>query len=234
MRIKTVVVAFLLTIGFGLLNVTDASCQSVNGVTRYSGGSSTSLQAIIGIAATDKVPMGIILGVKQTLCEPQRKFNFAGMSTLQALQKALEGTSYTVTLEQGVYEVKAPDLTQREQEVLTFQFPKFGSTPTSMSGLGAWLTGYVLSVIEGGGGFAVDTLGSANDEISRIPEMKDLSAPQIANEIVKLGSKGIWVMRATRCDSGPKPGSTLFEFYSYHDALPGLGKLTCPQTLACN
>jgi hypothetical protein len=234
MRIKTVVVAFLLTISFALLNVTYANCQSANGVTGYSGGSSTPLQAIIGIATTDKVPMGIILGVKQTLCEPQRKFSFSGMSTLQALQKALEGTGYTVMLEQRVYEVKAPDLTRREQEVLTFQFPKFGSTPTSMSGLGAWLTGYVLSVIEGGGGFAVDTLGSTNDEIIQIPEMRDLSAPQIANEIVKLGSKGIWVMRATRCDSGPKPGSTLFDFYSYHDALQILGKLTCPQTLVCN
>jgi hypothetical protein len=233
MRMK-IVVAFLITMSFALLNTPYGSCQPVDSVTKYPGGSSTPLRAIIAIATADKIPMGIILGARQTLCEHQRNFSFSGMSTLQALQKASEGTGYVVILEQGVYEVKAPDLTEREQEVLAFRFPTFYSDPTTMSDLGAWLTGNVSSVIEGGGGFATDTLGSTDDEIIRIPVMKGLSAPQIANEIVKLGSKGVWIMRVARCDIGPRPGSTLFDFYSYHGAIESLGRLTCPQTLVCN
>jgi hypothetical protein len=120
-------------------------------------------------------------------------------------------------------------MTQREQEVYTFKFSKFYADPTTMGDLGLRLTAYISDVIEGAGGFAIDTLGNTTDEVVTIPMMTELTTPQIANEIVKLGSKGIWIMQAVHGDTGPKVGSTIVKIYSYHNAVSDIARISCPQ-----
>jgi hypothetical protein len=92
----TTVVLYAVSVHFG-------KCASAANVTGYSGGKSTPLRAFINIATSDKVPMGIIFGARQNLCEEERDYNFLGMSTFQALSKVAEGTGYAVKLKQGVY-----------------------------------------------------------------------------------------------------------------------------------
>ncbi len=53
-----------------------------------------------------------------------------------------------------------------------------------------------------------------------IPIFRDLTAPQIANEIVKRGARGVWVMQALRASKKPVPGSTILQIFNYHDADP--------------
>lgn len=216
----------ILTLGSSLAQ------RSLNGnATGYLGGKSTPFRAIIAIGLADHVPIGIAFGVKQSLCEQEQTYNFAGMSTLQALRKATEGTGYNLSLTGGVYELWAPDITQREHDVSTFKFSRFSAPPTTMTELGERLTGYVSTVIEGAGGFFIDTIGNTDDEIVTTTTMTDLSGPQIADQIVKLGSKGIWMMNAAHSDTEAKPGSTLFRIFSYHDSANTLQHLSCLQSL---
>lgn len=200
---------------------------NANGSTKYAGGRSNALQAIKNIGLADGAPIGIGFGLNQRLCTEERDYSFAGMSTLEALRRVSKEPGYNVTLDNGVYDLWPPDLTQREQEVLRFTFPRFSAPPTTMSDLGGRLTGYVSMSIEGASGFIVNTLGRPEDEVITISAMTDMTAPQIANQIVQLGSKGMWTMRAMHPDSGPKPGSTVFNIYSYHDS-SNLKDLNCP------
>ncbi len=208
-----------------------AQCSANPDATHYPGGKSTPFRAIINIALADRIPIGIVFGVKQTLCDQEQAYNFTGMSTLQALRRATEGTGYNLISTGGVYELWAPDITQREREVSIFKFSRFSAPPTTVAELGERVTGYVSTVIEGAGGFFLETIGNTSDEIVTTPVMTDLTGPQIADQIVNLGSKGIWMMSAAHSDTEAKPGSTLFRIFSYHDSATTLQHLSCPQFL---
>lgn len=224
----------ILLILISTLRCAGSSPETIERATRYSGGESTPLQAIIGIAGADQVPLGIIVGLRGELCEKQQHFVFSGMTTYQALQKAVDGLGFVVSRSDGVYLIQDQNLTRREQEVVGFRFKEFSSPPATMANLGARLSGYISDVIEGTGSFLANNLGSPDDQIITIPPLLNQTAPQIANAIVKQGAKGMWIMSATRCDTGPKPGSTLLNIYSYHDMATNRYEIACPPRLVCD
>jgi hypothetical protein len=185
--------------------------------TSYKGGDSSALEAVLRIAAADKVSLGLTMGIQPTLCEQQGKYDFTGLSTYQALELSVAKTQYKLTLLNGVYNISANDLSTTEQQLQNYKFDSFSSDPTTMKELGGHLTGFIYDAVEGADSFFGDSLGNPNDELVSIPVYRNLTAPQIANEIVKLGSRGIWIMQATRNDAKPVPGSTIVSIYNYHD-----------------
>lgn len=186
-------------------------------ISKYLGGRSTSLQAIIRTAMANKIPLGIVLGARPFLCGREHDYNFRGKSVNEALRASVEGTSYELSSVDGIFRISAPDLSPGERKTLAYVFPTFASGLDTMSGVGAWLTGWIQDVIEGSGGFGGSHLGGTDDEHLHLPELREVTPPQIADAVVKMKGHGFWVMQAHDVSSPPKPGSTQMSIYSYHD-----------------
>lgn len=176
--------------------------------------------------------MGLTLGLKPALCARERNHDFTGLTTHQALESLVVQTSYKLTLVDGVYSITANDLSPMEAELQTHRFETFGSDTGTMSYFGALITGFIRQEVEGAGGFAVNVLGNPDDENISIPVYRNLTAPQIANRIVKQRSQGIWVMQTSQDDTkaapAPIPARATVTMYSYHDLQGRLPEIKCP------
>ncbi len=184
---------------------------------RYAGGQATPIEAVVRIAMANKIPLGVVLGAKPSLCGRQRTYDFRDKSVGDALRASLEGTGYELSSVDGVYRISAPDPSPGERKTLAYVFPSFSSALDTMSGVGAWLTGWIQDVVEGSGGFLGSHLGGTDDEHLKLPEFKNMTPPQIADAVVTMRGHGFWVMQANDLSSPPKPGSTQMTLYSYHD-----------------
>ena len=199
--------------------------------TRYAGGHSSALQAVLRIAMADRIPLGVVLGTRPVLCGREQDFHFSEKSTVEALRASLEGTGYELSSLDGVYRIVAPDPSPGERKTYAYVFPSFSSALDTMSGAGAWLTGWIQDVIEGSGGFFGSHLGGTGDEHLHLPELKNVTPPQIADAVVKMKGHGFWVMQAHSLSSPPKPGSTQISIFSYHDLAGQEPTVSCVEAM---
>jgi hypothetical protein len=197
----------------------------------YRGGKSTPLLAAINIALADRIPLGVIFGSGQSMCEKEIEYDFTKMTRLDALRMVVKDTGYTIVLRDNVYNLVAPDITERERKAMTFRFKWFRAPSTTMADLGMRLNGYISTSIEGAKGFATSSLGSTDDEIISFNELQNVTSLQVANRIVTSGSRGVWLMHTTPSSGSTEPDSTIFNIFSYHDSRDRLTKISCPPWL---
>jgi hypothetical protein len=110
--------------------------------------------------------------------------------------------------------------------ILNHRFDRFSATDSSMSHAGALLTGYIMTVIDGAQGFAIGTLSGTSTKNVNV-KLRDVTTKEIADYIVSLNGKGIWVFRPT---PGPLPESgsnTPIQIYGYEENAAELDRLTC-------
>ena len=189
---------------------------------------STPLAAVTEFAAANRLPIGIIFGKKPLLCAHVRSYELKEMPPLQALRKIVAGSGYQVMVQDGVYELVAPDTTAHEDKVMHFVFPKFGIRSDTMASAGAKLTGYISASIDGAKSFAFSSLGTPQDEVIVSGEIDHATAPEIANKIVATGSKGVWVMQPSGTHNRE---TTSIRIYSYHDSAKAVREISCPTLL---
>lgn len=160
-----------------------------------SGSKMTPLQGILRIAAQNRIPVGIVVGMHPLLCGSREDFNIREAGAWDAFEEVVAGTGYEVTFEDNVFVIRAPDTTAHELDLLDHQFDRFGTQRNTIRGAGEWLAGYIL-VAEGAGGMGGENMFSP-DEPTFTVSMEGATTEQIANRIVSSGGRGVWVFRPT-------------------------------------
>ena len=156
------------------------------------------LRALIKSGSETRIPMGIVLDTvkPEKLCEEHRQFTLQSRPVSEFLNRLLAQSSYVWFFDQGVILVRPAHLPDRVSQVLEMKFDRFGGIPTTMQGLGTVLSGWIHSELHPeASGFAGDILSSPDAEQFPKLEVRNASVEQILNQIVLLGSKGIWLLR---------------------------------------
>jgi hypothetical protein len=186
----------------------------------------TPLAAVIQIAIANQIPLGIVLGAQPRLCDRKLSFNIKADSVEGALSQALQGTGYVVSQQNHVYVLMPPDATSHELSLLDYRFDRFSATGYTISGAGAMLGGYITSVAEKGGGFAVDAISSISAHKFDI-KMTSATTLEIANHIVSLPGKGVWIFHPTVHTVPISAQGNPITIYGYDDDATSLGGITC-------
>ena len=166
----------------------------------------TALEVIQSAARQARMPMGLVLGRDgQALSRDRRPYDLRNVSVKEAMAQALQGTGYTMRKEDGVLVLEAGDVTARQTELLAQRIPEFPPNHgVPMFMLGQQLTMWIRSAESswmrspdapacgwGGGG------GSSSNELRfNLPELRGKTTEELANLIVQLGPKGMWVLDA--------------------------------------
>jgi hypothetical protein len=182
----------------------------------------TALQLIEATGRQTREPIGIVLGQDPTLLSKTRQtYNLEQVDTRSALLEAIAGTGYSLRASNGVFALIAGDLTSRQQQVLDHEYPDFRSDPhQTMVQLGVQLTMW-MSEIDGASGFAVSILGATNDERFTLGTMATSITEEIADRIVSLGSKGMWILTMDTFDrTGEWTDGVEIEPYQHYSNLP--------------
>jgi hypothetical protein len=194
-----------------------------NSVVTFKCDRATALQLIEATGRQTRGPIGIVLGEDPTLLSKTRRtYNLEQVDTRSALLEAIAGTGYSLKASNGVFVLIAGDLTSRQQQVLDHEYPDFKSEPhQTMVELGVQLTMWMLTEIDGVTGFAGSILGATNDERFTFGAMAPSTTEEIANRIVSLGSKGMWILTMNPFDrTGERTDGVEIKPYQHYSNLP--------------
>ncbi len=187
---------------------------------------SPTLTAILRLASEQKAPLGIIYGASPALCSAPKRISIRASNLEEAFSQVLTGTGYKVSVENGVYIISAPDVTDKERNVLNFRFDRFSATDSTMSESGKLLKGYIATVVGGSGGFVLNTL--SNDSSERIDvHLRNSSTKEIADHIVSLKGKGLWIFGPPSFPETATGSETPLQIYSYTEDSKAIDHLGC-------
>jgi hypothetical protein len=151
-----------------------------------------------------RIPIGLVLGPNPGIfSKAEHSYDLEKVDARFALLEAIQGTGYTLIEENNLLVLIAGDLSPRQRQLLTQPYAGFrpGAAMT-MVGLGVQLTMWMRVAIHPTVGFGASIPGSTNDERFNVEETWSGTTEEIANRIVSLGTKGMWILRAD-----PSPSS---------------------------
>jgi hypothetical protein len=194
-----------------------------NSVVTFKCEHATPLQLIQATGRQTRAPIGIVLGQDPTLLSKTRRtYNFEEVDTRFALLEAIAGTGYSLRESNQVLVLVAGDLTSRQQQMLDHEYPDFKSgSQQTMVELGVQLTMWMRAEIDGEAGFAGSILGATNDERFTFGATPPSTTEEIANRIVSLGSKGMWILTTDAFDRTSEwTDGVAIEPYQHYSNLP--------------
>jgi hypothetical protein len=158
----------------------------------------TPLDVVRSVGRQTRIPIGVVLGQDhRALSKSSRSFDLEKVDAKLALLTAIQGTGYSLKEENHVMVLVAGDLTPRQRSLLAYSFS--GVSPESnqtMVELGIHLTALMRAVTEPQRGFGSSISLSANEERFTLEGTSAATTEEIADRIVSLGSKGMWIFRA--------------------------------------
>jgi hypothetical protein len=184
------------------------------------------MDLIRAVGRQTRIPIGVVVGQDSSaLDRPIRPYDLKKLDARSALQEAIQGTGYTLRDENSVLVLIAGDLTDRQMDLLTRTYSDFRPEPNStMVELGAALSVWMEASLGSGSGFVVGIASSTNDERFTLGDCSGETAEQIADKIVSLGSKGMWVFKAKAfAASGKLPDEVVIEPYQHYSNKPNIG-----------
>jgi hypothetical protein len=163
----------------------------------------TPFDLIHAVGRQARQPIGVVIGQDaNTLYRTPRTYDLRKVDGWSALQTAIEGTGYSLRVQNGVWEVIAGDLSPRQSDLLTLRLTDFKTNPNStMVVIGSQLTMWLGAAIHPEAGYGASILGSTNDEQFTISPIPSATTEEIANRIVSLGSRGLWILRVGASNS---------------------------------
>jgi hypothetical protein len=176
----------------------------------------TPLDLVHAIGRQTRHPIGIVVGRDaKALSRTARRYDVQKVDGWSALQIAVEGTGYSLQPEHGVWELIAGDLTPRQSGVLLLRLTDFRSGPNAtMVFLGVQLVMWIGAALHPESGYAGSILGSTNDEVFTIAPIASTTVEELADRIVSMGSKGMWILRLGS-DDPSAPGDDAIEIDPY-------------------
>jgi hypothetical protein len=158
------------------------------------------LGGLVKLGSDTHTPIGIVLdaGKPDKFCGQNRKVTVRDKPVADVLDDLLTQSNYVWSLDGGVIVIRPAHVSDQAGRVLNIKFDRFGGMQTTMQGLGIILAGWIYSRLHPGAGVAGDILSSPDAEQYPQLGMRNASAEEILNQIVSLGSKGIWLFRLSQ------------------------------------
>jgi hypothetical protein len=159
----------------------------------------TALDLIRSVGRQTRTPIGVVLGRNtDALTKDRRSYDLENVAPETALREAARDANYTLKQEGPVWVLVADDVTSRQSSLLSLSYTgcdlDFSGT---MVGMGVSLTMCVrITASPEIQGFGGSILGSLNDERLTLKVTPSSTTEEIANMIVSLGSRGMWILRA--------------------------------------
>lgn len=159
----------------------------------------TPLELIRATGYQTRIPIGLVLGRDQNaLSKTRHSYNLKDVDAMAALREAIKGTGYSLKEKNHVFILSAGDVTTRQQQILRYRYSDFKPGPDeTMVELGATLTMWMRALLDPKTGFMTDIPSSTNEERFLVSIPQGATTEDIANRIVSLGSRGMWVLRAS-------------------------------------
>jgi hypothetical protein len=179
----------------------------------------TPLDLIRAVGRQTRIPIGIVLGQDLTaLSRTSRSYDLENVNARFALLEAIAGTGYSLREENHVMVLTASDVTIRQERLLMHEYSGFAAgTSSTMVELGASLTMWMRAAIDPGIGFGSSILSSTNDERFTVDTVPSATTEELANRIVSLGSKGMWIFRVDPVSpEGPLEDEVQIEAYQHY------------------
>lgn len=162
------------------------------------------------------------------LSKSSRSFDLEKVDAKFALLKAIQDTGYTLKEENQTIMLTAGDLLPRQKSLvdLRYSVPK-PAHKTSMIELSFALTMWMRAAIEldSKHGFGASLSTSSNEEQFTLEEALAGTTEQMADTIVSLGSKGMWILRSDPSQpSGALTDQVEIQPYQHYSNRPNLGR----------
>jgi hypothetical protein len=165
------------------------------------------LELIRAVGRQTRIPLGVAMGQDASILEKsKRTYNLVNVDAKTALQEAIAGTGYSLNEKNGVIVLMAGDMTSYQRELLTYLLTDFRSEPGStMVDLNSRLNMWLDAAIDPKTGYGASIGGVTNDERLTIETSAAGTVEDIANGVVSLGSKGMWIFSAEDSASTKPP-----------------------------
>lgn len=186
----------------------------------------TPMDLVRAVGRQTRIPIGVVMGQDSSAIDRRiRSYDLEKVDARSALQTAIEGTGYTLRDENPVLVLIAGDLTARQMNLLTRSYSDFRSGPNStMVKLGAGLSMWMEASLDRFDGFGGSIMYSTNDERFTLGNCSGETTEEIANKIVSLGSKGMWIFKANAFAASDKlRDEVVIEPYQHYSNKPNIG-----------
>jgi|GEM_PF-6149827 len=175
------------------------------------------------------VPAGIVLRKGVDLChEMNHSAEFLPSDPMQRIRTLADQYGYHVDESGPVLKVMPKDGMPGELDIALHhhwpRFPKIDGIPREM---GMTLSGWMFTVVNPGQGFAISSASNGMEERVHLPASEEVSSEEIANRIVSLGSKGIWIAWQNQHQPSSETVPVRLSIFSYRDDLRNMQYFRC-------
>jgi len=186
-----------------------------------------SLQGVLKFATENRVPIGIILNSQISLCNSSRNVSLKSVRIGSVLDTLLAGSDYVWSIDNGVFLVKPRNLQESSNYVMDLKFERFTGMKSTIQGLGIILAGYIQGELRPREGYAGDILQSTDSEQVGPLDLTNVTVKQIANNIVSLDGKGVWVLYPIPENTSQIAAVRRLYIYGYSDDSRTIADLSC-------
>lgn len=184
----------------------------------------TRLELIRAVGRQTRIPIGVAMGQDAgTLEKTKQTYDLAGVDAKTALQEAIAETGYSLEERDGVIVLMAGDMTPYQRELLTYRLKDFGGgRDRTVADLDFQLNMWLDAAINPDKpGYGASIGGSSNDERFTIKTISDGTVEAMANRIVSLGSKGMWIFSAEGIAAAGSPWQRIvIDSYQHYSNRP--------------
>lgn len=186
-----------------------------------------SLQGVLRFGTESHVPVGIILNSQISLCNSPRNVSLQSASIGSVMDALLVSSEYVWSIEDGVLIVKPGNLPKTSSYVLNLKFERFTGMKTTIQGLGIILNGNIRGKLRPTEGYAGDILQSTDSELVGPLDLSNVTVAQIANHIVSLKGKGVWILYPIPENTSQIAAVRRLYIYGYSDDSRTIADLSC-------
>ncbi|MGA2534757.1 MAG: hypothetical protein ABSF53_01990 [Terracidiphilus sp.] len=169
------------------------------------------IDLIRAVGFQTRIPIGLVMGQDpDALSKKARGYDLDRVDAMTALSEAIEGTGYSIASEDGITALIAGDLTGYQRKLLKHEFTDFkvGKEETMVS-IGMALTGWLRGFIDPKAGFGGSIASSTNEEWLNLEVPGFATTEEIANQIVRLDSGGMWIFTAGASPESPLSATSI-------------------------
>jgi hypothetical protein len=186
----------------------------------------SALAAIIDIGKVSHQPLGIVLGANASaFCASQQKVDIEDESALDAVARVVKPLKYSVATKQGVVVVEPDAIAQWLTAILEHRYDFPALTGLTITSLGTRLDGWMKMEVGHAPGYAASTHHAPNAQRFDLGAMMSASTEEIADRIVSLGPKAVWMMGPNT--PNPKSALDMDIRVAPYDDPDALGSLNC-------
>ena len=156
----------------------------------------TVFESIMRVGLVTRVPLGVILDEKNTLClQSAVSESLRSSINLSELKSMLASSHYYMKPMEGGsgYVIGPENISQEQAHILTLRISHFDPPPATLHTLGVFLQGEVTMILHPEYGFAGNIPFSLDAQKVHL-ELEDRPVQEVSNAIVSAAGKGVWIM----------------------------------------